>query len=171
MSRTLPSWSAARHRYIRSPAIRTTSRRDASDCSAADGTGVAVARSPGRISAPNTGRFRRRCRAPLGEELLDVPITQREAQVEPDRMLDDHRRKAVAAVRDFSHRTSLPVVTASGLSGYPDKAARTNESTAHSPDCDSQCLAAVSGRVGPPQRREAYYSLRRQSAPGCQKPG
>src|SRR5262249_35048292 len=58
----------------------------------------------------------------LGEELLDVSITQREAQVEPDCMLDDHRRKAVAAVRDFSHRTSLPVVSASGLSGYPDKA-------------------------------------------------
>ena len=47
----------------------------------------------------------------LGEEFLDVPIAQREAQVEPDRMLDDHRRKAVAAVGDFSHRTSLPVVS------------------------------------------------------------
>jgi hypothetical protein len=59
---------------------------------------------------------------PLGEELLNVSMTQREAQVELDCMLDDHRRKAVAAVRDFSHRTSLPVVSASGLSGYPDKA-------------------------------------------------
>jgi hypothetical protein len=33
----------------------------------------------------------------LGEEFLDVSIAQREAQVEPDRMPNDHRRKAVAA--------------------------------------------------------------------------
>jgi len=39
---------------------------------------------------------------PLGKEFLDVAITEREAHVEPDRVLDDHRRKAVAAVRDFS---------------------------------------------------------------------
>jgi len=31
-------------------------------------------------------------------------------------MLDDHRRKAVAAVRNFSHRTSL---SAASLSSYP----------------------------------------------------
>jgi len=45
---------------------------------------------------------------PLGEEFLDVPITPRKAQVEPDRMLDDHRWKAVPAVGDFSHRANLP---------------------------------------------------------------
>jgi hypothetical protein len=55
---------------------------------------------------------------PLGEEFLNIPITQREAQVEPDRMLDDHRRKAVAAVRDFGHRTSLPWALSPG---YPVK--------------------------------------------------
>jgi len=37
-------------------------------------------------------------------------------------MLDDHRRKAVAAVGYFSHRMSLPLGRASRLSGYPDKA-------------------------------------------------
>jgi hypothetical protein len=37
-------------------------------------------------------------------------------------MLDDPRRKAVAAVGDLSHRASLPLGRASGLSGYPDKA-------------------------------------------------
>ena len=47
---------------------------------------------------------------PLGEEFLDVPIAHREAQVEPDRTLDDHRRKAVAAVGDLSHPASLPTV-------------------------------------------------------------
>jgi hypothetical protein len=60
---------------------------------------------------------------PLREEFLDVPIAQGEAQIEPNRMLADHRRKAVAAVGYFSHRISLPLRRASGLSGYPDKAA------------------------------------------------
>jgi hypothetical protein len=36
--------------------------------------------------------------SPLGEEILDVSIAQREAQVEPDGVLDDNRRKAVAAL-------------------------------------------------------------------------
>jgi hypothetical protein len=33
-------------------------------------------RSPVRISAPNSERFHRRCRAPLSEEFLDVSIAQ-----------------------------------------------------------------------------------------------
>jgi hypothetical protein len=35
---------------------------------------------------------------------------------EPDRMLDDHRRKAVAPIGDFSHRPSLP---STSLPSYP----------------------------------------------------
>jgi len=38
----------------------------------------------------------------LGQQFLDIAIAQGEAQIEPDRMLDDHRRKAVAAVGYFS---------------------------------------------------------------------
>jgi hypothetical protein len=34
----------------------------------------------------------------FGEEIFDVSIAQREAQVEPHSILDDNRRKAVAAV-------------------------------------------------------------------------
>ena len=34
----------------------------------------------------------------LGKQFLDVAVAEREAQVEPDGMLDDNRRKAVAAV-------------------------------------------------------------------------
>jgi len=34
----------------------------------------------------------------LGEEILDVSVAEREAQVEPDRMLDDDRRKPVTTV-------------------------------------------------------------------------
>ena len=58
----------------------------------------------------------------LGQEFLDVTITQREAQVHPDRILDDRRRKAVAAVGDFSQRSSLSAVSPTSYPGYPDKA-------------------------------------------------
>jgi hypothetical protein len=74
-------------------------------------TGVAVVRSLVRISAPTPDGFIGDIEPSLGEEFLDVSIAQREAQVEPDRMLNDHRRKAVAAVGDFSHCLSLPVVS------------------------------------------------------------
>jgi hypothetical protein len=47
----------------------------------------------------------------LGEEFLDVAITQCEARIKPDRMLDDYRRKAVAAIGDFGHRASLTVAS------------------------------------------------------------
>ena len=53
---------------------------------------------------------------PLGEEFLDIPITQREAQLEPDRVLDDHQRKVMAAIGDFSHRANLPSAL---IPGYP----------------------------------------------------
>jgi hypothetical protein len=49
-------------------------------------------------------------------EFLDVAIAQREAQIDPDRMLDDQRGKAVAAIGDFSHRASLP---SASLPSYP----------------------------------------------------
>ena len=34
----------------------------------------------------------------LGEEILDVSVAEREAQVKPDHMLDDDRRKPVTTV-------------------------------------------------------------------------
>ena len=58
---------------------------------------------------------------PLGEEFLDIPITQREAQLEPNCVLDDHRRKVMAAIGDFSHRATLP---SASLPGYPVKTDR-----------------------------------------------
>jgi hypothetical protein len=48
---------------------------------------------------------------PLSEEFLDIAISQRDTQVEPDRMLDDHRRKAMSAVGDFDQRTSRPTAS------------------------------------------------------------
>jgi len=43
----------------------------------------------------------------LGEEILDVSVAEREAQVESDGMLDDDRRKPVTTVREFHHPVSL----------------------------------------------------------------
>ena len=40
-------------------------------------------------------------------------------------MLDDHWRKAVAAIGNFSHRASLSSVSLPGYPGYPDKAGGT----------------------------------------------
>jgi len=39
-------------------------------------------------------------------------------QLEPDRVLDDHRRKVMAAIGDFSHRANLP---SASLPGYAVK--------------------------------------------------
>jgi hypothetical protein len=36
----------------------------------------------------------------LGQELLDVAVAQRKAQIQPDRVLDNRRREAVSAIRD-----------------------------------------------------------------------
>jgi hypothetical protein len=47
----------------------------------------------------------------LGEQILDVSVAQRKAQVEPHSALDDNRRKAVTAVRNFNHRASLPATS------------------------------------------------------------
>jgi hypothetical protein len=44
----------------------------------------------------------------LGEEILYVSITECEAQVEPHSMLEDNRRKAVAAIESACPATSLP---------------------------------------------------------------
>src|SRR3954464_8826103 len=41
--------------------------------------------------------------APLGQKLLDVAVAQGETEIKPDRMLDDRRREAVAAVRQLVH--------------------------------------------------------------------
>ena len=52
----------------------------------------------------------------ISKEILDISIAEREAQVEPDGMLDDNRRKSVTAVGDPHNPASL---LASSLPGYP----------------------------------------------------
>jgi hypothetical protein len=50
----------------------------------------------------------------LGKEILDVSIAEREAQIQPHSMLDDNRRKTVAAIGHVSHRVSLPATSDPG---------------------------------------------------------
>jgi hypothetical protein len=47
----------------------------------------------------------------LGEQILHVSVAQRKGQVEPYSVLDDNRRKTVAAIRNFSHRASVPATS------------------------------------------------------------
>src|SRR5436305_14556194 len=41
------------------------------------------------------------------EKFLNVAVTQREAQIEPDRVLDDRRREPVAPIGEWSHARTL----------------------------------------------------------------
>ena len=43
----------------------------------------------------------------FGEHILDVAVAQSEAEIEPDGLLDDDARKAVAAVRELIHERTL----------------------------------------------------------------
>jgi hypothetical protein len=38
------------------------------------------------------------------QQIFDVAEAQREAEIEPDRVLNDFGRKAIAAIADFDHR-------------------------------------------------------------------
>ena len=41
-------------------------------------------------------------------QFLDIAVAQREAEIEPDRVLDDLSREAMAAVAERSHADILP---------------------------------------------------------------
>ena len=44
----------------------------------------------------------------LGEQILDVAQTQREAEIQPDRLPNDRGREAVAVVADLLHGVGEP---------------------------------------------------------------
>src|SRR5207245_518097 len=44
----------------------------------------------------------------FGQQILDIAEAQGEPNIQPNRLLDDLRREAVAAVADFSHARWLP---------------------------------------------------------------
>jgi hypothetical protein len=57
-----------------------------------------LSRAKGILQHPAADGFIGDVRPTLGQEILDVSVAEREAQVEPDGMLDDNRREAVAAI-------------------------------------------------------------------------
>src|SRR5690242_15217253 len=49
---------------------------------------------------PAADRLVRDLDTALGEHVLDIPVAQREAQIQPDGMLDQHWRELMASVGD-----------------------------------------------------------------------
>src|SRR6516162_7772772 len=62
------------------------------------------------LKHPTPHRFVGEVEPALGEQILHVAVAQGEAKVEPNRVLDNRRRKAVAAIREQGHgeRLSYP---------------------------------------------------------------
>jgi hypothetical protein len=56
---------------------------------------------------PAPHRFTRDVEPSFGQEFLDVSITQREAEIQPDGVFDDLGREAVAAVAEGGHADIL----------------------------------------------------------------
>src|SRR6266404_9460545 len=61
-----------------------------------------------KLQHPAPHRFVGNVQPTLGQKILNVPVAQREAQVEPDRVLDDRRREAMTAIGKLSHRSCYP---------------------------------------------------------------
>ena len=73
---------------------------------------------------PDADRLVRDADAPLGQELLDVAQAEGEAQVEPDRVLDDGRREAEAAVEGRLHALPLSPGDGSGKADLTEPSGR-----------------------------------------------
>ena len=105
--------------------------RDATDC----GVLGRIARKFLAIIGPNLRTHRRidsllDHKSALSQKILDIPIAQREPEVEPDSMSDDVRWKSVAGVGDALARWSLTCQcpAAARRTGAPDNAEhKTNE--------------------------------------------
>jgi hypothetical protein len=69
---------------------------------------AACARSTGQISTPAPHRFIGDLEPTLGQQFLDVSVAEGEAEIQPDRVLDDLRREAMTAVGERSHPDILP---------------------------------------------------------------
>src|SRR6516162_8113260 len=94
MSRTSPSSSTARHRYIRSPAMRTTI---SSKCQRSLGRGRRWRSRPrdrgAELQHPPAHRFVGDIEPAFGQQFLDIEVAQGESEIEPDRVLDDLGRE------------------------------------------------------------------------------
>ena len=63
-----------------------------------DRSGIGAINQTINAASPAPDGFVGEIEPALGEQILDVSVAEREAQVEPDRMLDDDRWKPVATV-------------------------------------------------------------------------
>src|ERR1700757_1014811 len=59
------------------------------------------------LQHPTPHRFIGDVEPALGEQFLHVAVAQREAEIEPDRALDDLGRKTMAAIAERSHAATL----------------------------------------------------------------
>src|SRR5450631_1302463 len=98
MSRTSPSLSTARQTYNCLPLMETNT---SSRCHRPSGRGrprlSLRGNDPAELQSPAADRLVGHIDATLGEHILDVAVAQSEAEIEPDGLLDDDARKAVAA--------------------------------------------------------------------------
>ncbi len=62
---------------------------------------------PAELQSPAADRLVGHIDATLSEHILDIAVAQSEAEIEPDGLLDDDARKAVAAVRKLVHKRML----------------------------------------------------------------
>ena len=73
-----------------------------------------VGKGQPELQCPSPDRLVRKVDPPFGQQFLDISVAERKAKVEPDRVLNDLRGKAMAIVTDFSHRSRLPPDTHDG---------------------------------------------------------
>jgi hypothetical protein len=60
------------------------------------------------LQHPSPHRFIGDVEPSCGQQFLDIAVAQSEAEIEPDRVLDDLGRGAMAAVAELSHADILP---------------------------------------------------------------
>src|SRR4051812_691146 len=110
MSRTSPSLSTARPPQVHPPAGDLHDHRvempDTGRWSAASAQTSDDRRAEARDPGPD--RLVGHCDAALGEEFLDVTQAEGNAEIQPDRVLDDGLRQPNAAVRGRRHALPLP---------------------------------------------------------------
>ncbi len=96
----------------------------------------------------------------LGQQVLDVAVAEREAEVQPHRVPDDLGRELMAGVGDWWHRPSLRRLPASGCSPVTMPARRPNpcEGTVEGTQRRSRRAAPSASRVRFSDRRRAGFS-------------
>jgi hypothetical protein len=78
-----------------------------------------------KLQHPATDRFIGDLEPTLGEEFVHIAVAQGEAEIEPDRVLDNRRRKAVATIGEQGHAEMLFYPPA-GLTRFRDDAISRN---------------------------------------------